>query len=433
MVITLMFSGCSDYNVYNAYGNFNRIYELDEIPNDENKTDYIIQLFYDFNYYSRNSNYPKMVDWRWFPIYEQPTFVSYVERLRNAFMYCPNTFAEAALLSPRNGRQSIILAGFYDNFYIHYRPYMYSEWLEMLQLVMLEENPTYEYINGFLNDRLHYLTVLRIGLDTRWRCNLHESRLMNAFIRNTVDFLEALNKADESILVNAMVSIKNTIVSSMMHPFLFQEFDNILKYAEAADLNEGASILLTNLREAVDRAYLGNKTMPYRQMRFEQAMDHPIYLYTNMELQRSLKPSPHLLMSFEDNYAWVQLRRFGGIVGNVIHGVELQFRYYLLPELRILSFNFWEWHGEFDIYWVPGCPIWQMAVVTDSTRSVSIVTLIEHLIEMRERGADYEWIVDMLSDYSRIFDSRTRDTFEMVNTLLLQHNLITPPLTKWSN
>ena len=389
-------------------------------------------------------------------------FFSSIAYLRYIYDYHTALFAEAVLLTPRNGRFTISLLNSHLipqmpvhspeyapqpvwQSFILFPPYNSIEGRFLFREMMLESYPDAQYIYDLFSDALFFQTITGVGsIEPLTKCASF-SRLVNAFIRNPVCFFEAGYLAQRHLSRWERFSVVQLLywAREFNHPFLFDEWFGLLEYALTHELSDSAHRQVTHIIHVLNGAeiYEGVLGFPgnvhFRETIVSGFTAHLPRIgfssyWTSPDEGRTLpfspfpwtkpgEPMPYTTHLYDVSFA------------QPLSMFYVRFTYSVCPT-HVLRHPFWQWLNLDIPGFYPVCPIWFITLMGNNLvhpdnrnpvfRDVLIIELVAHVAEIRERGFDiYRDILTILTDTDSVFDKYTRETFERVQYELGRHGL----------
>jgi len=345
-----------------------------------NKTNDILQIIHEINHQLYNMNAPDIY------LFEK-AWLAFLED-REAFLY-------AIEVNKRYGRNVVI--------YVSTLNFVYdAAWLRKMPYMLLEDNPTIEYVVDLFNDFYHLRSGANIDAFGLGLC-LYTSRLLHVLEHNPAVFFEAIrvdtiNDADV-LIYNIAYHIASTRLTTSMLPMIYGRWTEVLKYAESLGFDGNAKWFFQELNSSIDTIVDA--------IAFDVWDELSVYY---------IRERIHPYSEWVDNFCWEMPWILSSAVSNSIAQFTESF-YWRISQPRILSFPLWR--NDIDMLPVPSCPIWFMSMLGDAAREVALFDFAYFILELRDSDVDmYKKIMSLVTNPASVFDQRTNETFELVNELL---------------
>lgn len=385
-----------------------RLYEL--------SFDYITHLIFDWGEHIETSCFIDM------PPFHCNIHQLFALRLWNTFKTDVYLFLNAVNSDIRSGRNAIIITtdllftGTIDRGDELY----FVAWLEMLRFTLPENYPSTTYAVDVLNDARIMGSCLQ-----QPSFYLFQSRIFHIFLSDLQIFFEA------SSIFNTMIKdyyeiycdkfidwlfnyvMRNIVdIKVMNHPIYTTTITSYIESSFCIQFDSEVRLFKDNFIDTLHDTWGAQLEIIASFYREPTPVDIEFQYIRNI-----LHPDENWI----DDFDWLSIRG-GGMLSSVFEFLELRAGF-SISCLWVLFFS--DLFNEFTISSpIPTCPLWQLSAISNPARSIMITHITLHLLDLRDGGfIIYQNIIDILTDTTRIFDTRTKETFTMISLLFEEHGL----------
>jgi len=371
----------------------------------------IISIFDNWDIFIEDNKHPDNI------LHHDDTYLSFSSLVHRVFNDNHTCFMGAVSLSGRNGRLAVIRTT--DILHHSFIPfdqdvYICIDWLSMIQISLMEDTPTIEYILQLFHDSFHF------GHEQMPSYFLFKSRIWHSFISDIYAFLEASSLYNNywNMQYNELHwlirDISNNIATAMIsgHTMFYNNWMRILNDVNTYNISYGANHILESLYINIHEILYSHQ---YSLLWFES--EYSAYISYEMQSHRQIL-RPHAWTEYFD---WISQMTNNSLITSSVEHLNLRLSYFITCPW----FLFFPLAPDNAFNWVvPHCPIWQLSSVNNHVRYFLIHYLINHIIELQNHGyIIYIDIVNTLTDHSRIFDPRTNETSKIIMDLLVYYSL----------
>ena len=280
----------------------------------------------------------------------------------------------------------------------------YTAWLRMLWRVLLEDDPSVEYVVHLLQDANF------AGGSYCASHFLQESRIVHVFMRDVGILAEATRIYARSAGTDWLFTLLARFVLSLERtndPLLNAQWEAVTATLLAG--NDDTAWFYDMLRQAI--AYERYRQALSQQWWVQYGRYDPSYL----AIRNTFRPHEPWVADFD----WSQLGG-GGMDADLLELNTFLQAYHIGVHHLALNFP----RETEDTRPLPSCPIWRLSAVSNPVRQVAIEAMVNHLRALQYHGHDvYRQTVAVLTDPTRVFDPRTQETVALIQRRIEQQGV----------
>ena len=383
LIFLLVFIGCSksisdaeEYKVIenDYFQDIEDFYSDSAMENEQkNSIDFIVQLFFDLDKYFQRGYVNEYL----------------MQRIWEMFLEDSDLFWEAVNENGRYGRNAVVYVSLSGAFPLVTN----AEWLIMMPYVLLENTPTVEYTLQLLGDIYNLPSYNTFPFQI--------SRILHIFESNKVIFLEAINALDPEVFAfpNWGFYLIWDLAYQMASMQRIQVAPSMAQIEVDCSSSGNINVFLETLHEIKEEILYRFTEILWE----ERTLDY---------IRDRMRPS-EWVEDFCWNTPWIISSVISNLIGEFTEGV-------LFHISKPRSVFFPMWRNDISVLPIPSCPIWFMSLLNETVREVVMVDLISFIMELRDSNfVMYQKAMEMLTNPSSVFDPATRETFEMVNSIIV--------------